>query len=128
MLMFSCRSRCVGWLQRDHICLRTDVLREDTHHGGETPLSVQHTSDFVSTYTSDFASIDQSINVKVKATVQRQAMTFIFNQRIRAQQPLCNSLTTNTKSSQAGTLAELLRIRSMIAESILSQEVQFLKS
>ena len=33
--MFSCRSRCAGRLQRDHLRLRTDVLWEDTHHGGE---------------------------------------------------------------------------------------------
>lgn len=33
--VFSCGSRCAGRLQWDHLRLRTDVLREDTHHGGE---------------------------------------------------------------------------------------------
>lgn len=27
-------SRCAGWLQWDHLRIWTDVLREDTHHGG----------------------------------------------------------------------------------------------
>lgn len=40
MPVFSCFCRCAGWVQRDHLRLRTDVLREDTHHGGE---AIQYT-------------------------------------------------------------------------------------
>lgn len=33
-------SRCVGRLQRNHLCLRTDVVWEDTHHGGTMTSSL----------------------------------------------------------------------------------------
>lgn len=37
----------------------------------------------------------------------KTASDLFSNQRIRSQQPLCNRLNTNAKSSQARTLAEL---------------------
>lgn len=30
------RCRCVGWVQRHHLCIRSDVFRKDSHDGGRS--------------------------------------------------------------------------------------------